>query len=364
MSISTKLYYASHEDLHLDSKNPRLGRHNTAEDLAESAVLELMQDWTLDELAVSFIESGFWLQEALLVVKEKGRFVVIEGNRRLAAIKLLFEAKAGACTSRNWADLATKASTAAMRKLENIPYLLASTRKEVHSYLGFRHVSGIMEWKPAEKAEFIARLIEEEGLDYDTVRRRIGSKADAVRRHYIAYSLLRQMESVESDIDLEKVEKKFSVLYLSLRTAGVRDYLEIDIQASPNKAKRPVLKKNFDKLTHYARWLFGHEGTPAIFTDSRKVDRFGKILQSEKAVTYLENTKKPSFELAYRKAGGDLTEVATRIETAADEIEEALSTVHHHVKSPRVTQAVDRLMEDIVALLKHFPDHRNMFIVE
>ena len=30
----------------------------------------MMSDWVLDELAISYLESGFWTHEALLVVKE------------------------------------------------------------------------------------------------------------------------------------------------------------------------------------------------------------------------------------------------------------------------------------------------------
>ena len=45
-----------------------------------------------------------------------------------------------------------------------------------------------------------------------------------------------QMEDVQ-DIDLASVEEKYSVLYLSLRTNGVRTYLGVDIKAEPDAAK-------------------------------------------------------------------------------------------------------------------------------
>ncbi|MGC3992065.1 MAG: hypothetical protein QM796_20705 [Chthoniobacteraceae bacterium] len=84
MAISTKIEYAAIDDLFLDPLNPRLGRNNTGPTVSQETILEIMQDWTLDELATSFLESGFWLQEALLVVKEriygKSQLVVVEGN--------------------------------------------------------------------------------------------------------------------------------------------------------------------------------------------------------------------------------------------------------------------------------------------
>ena len=92
MAIQNKIDYCDLSDLSRPS-NPRLGRQNTERKLSQEKVLDAMKDWTLNELAFSFLESGFWPQEALLVVEEliKGqkRLVVIEGNRRLAALKLL-----------------------------------------------------------------------------------------------------------------------------------------------------------------------------------------------------------------------------------------------------------------------------------
>ena len=122
------------------------------------------------------------------------------------------------------------------------------SRESVRSFVGFRHVTGIKEWNPAEKAQFIAQLIENEGLDYEQVRRRIGSKVPTVRQNYIAYRLLIQMEKHAEEIDVEKVEERFSVLYLSLRTHGVQQYLHIEIQAAPDAAKTPVPKDRLERV--------------------------------------------------------------------------------------------------------------------
>jgi ParB-like chromosome segregation protein Spo0J len=242
MAVQNKIDYAKLKDLWLDPTNPRLGRHNTSRHMTQDAVLEIMNDWSLEELASSFLESGFWPQEALLVVEEllggQTRKVVVEGNRRLAALKMLKLAFDGHPDSKLWRELVARRKEPEKLFLE-IPYILINSRKDVVAFLGFRHVTGIKEWNPAEKAEYIADLIEEHKMSYDEVRKKIGSKTDTVRRNYISYRLLLQMEG-EDDIDLERVEDKFSVLYLSLRSLGVQRYLQIDIQAEPSHAKRPV----------------------------------------------------------------------------------------------------------------------------
>lgn len=154
MPVHTDLNHATVEDLYLDPNNPRLGRENSKQQLSQGKILELMQDWELDELATSFIESGFWPQEALIVVQEKigarEQLVVVEGNRRLAALKLLSRPPA---TSKKWQELAKEAKRHP-KLFTKIPYFVADSRDDIASYLGFRHVTGIKEWHPAEKARY------------------------------------------------------------------------------------------------------------------------------------------------------------------------------------------------------------------
>lgn len=357
MAISKELHYAKLDDLYLDPLNPRLGRNNTGPNKPQDEVLDLMKDWTLDELATSFVVGGgYWTHEALLVSKEKvygkERLVVIEGNRRLAALKLLKMAYDGKPITKKWAEIA---KTAAPTNLfTKIPYLEITDRKDVQAFLGFRHVTGIKEWRPAEKAEFIAKMIDE-GMSYDEVRRKIGSKTPTVRENYISYRLLLQIEN-NDEIPQQNFEERFSVMYISLKTQGAQKYLQIDIQASPREAKRPVPKSHLKNLKNFALWLFGDEKRSPLFTDSRDVDKFGRILESKDATKYLERTDRPNFEFAFNLAGGDEPEIVDLIEGASDNIEFALTRVHLHKKSKKIRDAIKRFREDSEQILKIFPD--------
>lgn len=358
MAVGTELKFASLDELNLDPMNPRLGRNNTKPDLPQEDILELMKDWTLDELAVSFLESGgFWTHEAVLATRErlygKTQLVVIEGNRRLAALMLLYEALEGRAISKKWAEIAQDARPP-RTLFTQIPYIEVDSREDIESFLGFRHVTGIKEWRPAEKAEYIAKLIDERGMDYEKVKKKIGSKTQTVRQNYISYRLLLEIEETV-DVPDENLEDRFSVMYLSLRTKGVQKYLHIDIQADPKKAKRPVPKQHRDALARFAVWLFGDEDRDPLFTDSRKVDDFGRILESRKAVDYLERSDEPSFDIAYRLAGGDEPEIIRLIENAADNIELALTRAHLYADSKELQTAIERLGKDAHQLMKILP---------
>jgi len=358
MAIAARIEYLDIDELNLDPNNPRLREKQRG--LPQQDILEAMTDWGLEEIAASVVANGFWPHEGLVIVKEKlspkskgTSFVVVEGNRRLAAVKLLLAAAAGEGPSQKWMSLAGDLSKEAISRLKKLPTIEADQRSDVDAFLGFRHVTGIKQWEPHEKAAFIAKLIDG-GQSYKEVMRRIGSKTQTVRQNYIAFKLFHQLEDLE-DVDVEKVRDKFSVLFLSLRSNGTQNYLGIDIEAEPKAASKPLHTKYYSNAVRFCRWLFGDATREPLFTDSRHTDRFGQMLASREAVSYLERTETPRFEVALRLSGGDRLEVIRHIERAADEIEEVLGVVQHHSGNVDVVGATRRLYKDIETLQVHIP---------
>ena len=84
----------------LDPENPRLasGAEDNEPQDQLALVRRLWEEMSVDEVAQSIGENGYYPQERLLVVpaaeatrNNEPRFVVVEGNRRLAAVRLLLE---------------------------------------------------------------------------------------------------------------------------------------------------------------------------------------------------------------------------------------------------------------------------------
>ena len=75
--------------LHLDPRNTRIPPAHRSED-ERALIHELVEHEDVAKLAASISEKGLFPNERLVVIPAKGRsFTVLEGNRRLAAIKLL-----------------------------------------------------------------------------------------------------------------------------------------------------------------------------------------------------------------------------------------------------------------------------------
>ena len=130
------------------------------------------------------------------------------------------------------------------------------------------------------------------------------------------------------------------------------------------EAKQPVPKTQKDQLSKFALWLFGNKDNDLLFTDSRKVDNFGLILESDEAVEYLERSERPRFDIAFKMAGGEEVEIVRLIERATDNLELALTTAHLHKKSEKVQKTVRRLGAHALQLLDTFPAIRAELLEE
>ena len=78
------------EELHFDYQNPRLVEYGMSGKESEKEIIDILWDaMDVRELVMSISASCFFNYESLVVVEEGHRYVVIEGNRRLAAVKIL-----------------------------------------------------------------------------------------------------------------------------------------------------------------------------------------------------------------------------------------------------------------------------------
>ena len=322
-----------------------------------------MTEQVLDELALSYIESGgFWSQEALLVVREElygeERLVVVEGNRRLAALKCLQAAIAGNPWSGKWKKIAESAEEHGAEFLDRlfraVPVLFVDSRRDIDEFLGFRHVTGIKQWAPAEKAQFIDMLLLEREYSYVGVMRKIGSQTPAVKQLFLAYRLLLQIEDnlSEDELPKEQLEDRFSLLYSSLGNPSVQKFLGISMNMSVEEATTPIKEEKIDNLKFVVRCLYGDskEKKPLV-SDTRYISEFGEILECEEAIDYIKTEKKPDFFTAYEFTGGTEKDIERSIYQASVVIRSVLNKVHHYKKSELIRATVSKFKKDSDALL-------------
>lgn len=136
----------------LDRKNPRIPPEKQSLSQDELTIFVAETYFALI-IAKSISSHKYFSSEPLIAIPASGnRFIVVEGNRRLAALKLLLNSslRSQLADHQEWDEL----STADIPK--RVPVVKVATRREVAPIIGFRHISGIQQWDAHAKARYIA----------------------------------------------------------------------------------------------------------------------------------------------------------------------------------------------------------------
>lgn len=340
------------DQLRLDEDNPRLreGMENASQ---PELLAEMAKEYELQDLARSIADNGYFSEEPLVAVKHAARgkesWTVVEGNRRLAALLLLETPNAAPVELQTqWREL-SKSRTQIVR---SVPILEYETRDQVTPYLGFRHITGVMQWRPYQKARYISHLVERNKYTFAQIARIIGSKAPTVREHYVAYALARQARD-QMAIDTSYAEDSFGVLRRSLSDPRIRDYIGLELDKSEKELQKPVPRSRADKVKEFFTWAFGSKEVEAVLPDSRQLKKLGTVMANARAVEVLKSSG--DLDYAFEISGGEERKLLENLNAASYNLDQALPLSIRHRKSKDVLIALGRCHETLAEILKNFP---------
>ena len=344
-------------DIDLDPENPRFTPEQRGK--SQRQVIEiLLEQHNLDEIAESICAGGFVPLDPFIVIRQNGKLTMVEGNRRLAVVKLfLAPALTPPRYAREWDDFRSRVSPEALAAMRRIQVWVYPDRKalELVSYIGYRHVTGIKEWDTEQRAAYAAELLEDKSGEwaYSRVAEVMGTKAAYVEKLYVAHRMCEQ--AFARDIEgADRMRDKFGILLRLIQASNVRNFLGIDLPGDPKKSRNPVTKPERD-FEDFVRWGFGTETHKKILEDSRDITKYGQILASEESVRYLRASKEPSFERAYEKSGGRREGLVDNLYGAEIRLEEAVPLVREYREDKAVGNGVKRCTSYMVQILRYFP---------
>lgn len=293
--------------LDLDLENPRFGLIDAADQTEALAILADRAD--LRELWNSINERGFERYEPIVAYSTGDRYVVVEGNRRLAAVKTL----------RN-PDLLNgirsdppEMSDAAEKSTNTLPVIIVDKREDADDYIGFKHINGPSTWGSLAKAKFAVKLFEKlpnSELESDTriqhLSRRLGDSRQLILRSLVAYKVFEQARNQDL-LDEKKLTDNsldFSHLYTMLQNPPTRIYLGLTEAPLTEALVRndPIPNTHQRQLAYLMQWLFGsREADPVIRRQGTDRPKLTKILASAAATETLQSTG--DFDRASDEAG-------------------------------------------------------------
>lgn len=243
-------------NLKLDELNPRLPER--LKGAREKDVLNwMLSDATLIDLMASISENGFFSGEPIIAIPDGSNFIVIEGNRRLSAVKLLAHPE--------YATTSPKAVETISREAiqnNNVPTSLwvyvVNERREVENYLAFRHVTGVKQWPVISKARYLNNLYRQKSNRdtsvYKELAKEIGSKASYVRRLLTGYEAFEIIQSRRyyniPDLDEENFDISLITDAITMHSA-LAQYMGIDMESAT-----PFEGVKQERLKEVTEWLY------------------------------------------------------------------------------------------------------------
>lgn len=225
----TKLHTVA--SLHLDPKNPRLGRETSARAPREIVQYLFEHDKAID-VAKSIAARGYFPNEPLLGIKEGDQITIVEGNRRLAALKALREP--GLVEGPHQRQLERLAKQIEdLNDIARVPVTVAPSRRSTDRQIAGRHVgTPVLAWEAENRASFILDKLAE-GYTNNQLLDQLGFSLpdiQAARQTRAIADMARSLElpeEVKAKIETPRA-KLFTTLERIFNSSVGREYLMIE----------------------------------------------------------------------------------------------------------------------------------------
>lgn len=265
----------------LDAKNPRLGRETSARAPRE-IIQYLFEHDKASEVAESIALRGYFPNEPLLAIIENGRYVVVEGNRRLAALKALREPGLLEGASQRQVERFSR-RIVNPDALKKVPVTIAPSRRATDRQIAGRHIgTPVLAWQAENRASFILEKLAE-GYDNNELRDDLGFSiadiqqarqtraiADMARSLDLPEEVMAKLENPRAKLftTLERVfDSSVGRSYLKVepdpdhglrgtttKSEFLRGFAKLVIDIALGKQSSRTLNKNEDIEIYFKKW--------------------------------------------------------------------------------------------------------------
>lgn len=298
--ISTKNAMINVEQLKYDELNPRLPKRLLGIRDEEKIIDYMVKNGNILELMKSIAETGYSEAEPLLVVKDlsDNKYVVVEGNRRLTAVKLLNNPQLAKVRTASIDEIVKEAGFIP----KEIPVIIYNSRDQILDYLGYRHITGVKDWGALEKARYLDQLYqvhcneENKAYIYTKLAKMIGSRSDYVCKLHQALKLYNMAnEEAYYGANISEEEISFSWITTAIGYSEIIQFINI------TDDMKQINSENYKKIF---LWMFDPQ--KKVIGDSREISKLAKIVAQESSLKKLENGSSVEEAILYTSVPGEV----------------------------------------------------------
>ena len=337
-------------NLHLDPNNPRftdpgpkVPDRRVPEEAVQTRTGTKIFREGVEELVGSILTNGF-LPLDRIVVRElngvPGEYIAVEGNRRLAALRTVDKRVTEAdIDEADFSQERQEAVRASIQEIDCLVYTGGETSDIAWILQGIRHISGIRDWTPAQRAELISKEIDDHGLLARQVGQMLGISTQAVNRLYRANRGLTQM--LDDEEYGARAKKEYFTLFEEAHSKRkVRQWLGWD------DVTQSYL--NDDNLHAFYDWVSedpSHEGKRRIH-DPRQVASLDRIIGAQKTELL---DQLGAWEITIDEAKGRLDQSSENATNWRDQVQRATAALQS-IPAVAITSDGKDLQAALVAL--------------
>lgn len=344
-SVAHEINMVPLANLLFDPENPRLPKEFRGKRDEAAVIKHMLRDESLIELMKSIGQTGYSASEPLLVVPEGDNFIVVEGNRRLAALKLLSNYELATIRQKSVKEITSEK----VYSPNAIPCIKYQNREDILDYLGYRHITGVKNWGALEKARYLQQLYDRhiatagrENIFY-VLAKMIGSRQDYVAKLLTSYALYeRANDEAYFGIDIEEKNVDFSLLSTALSYENI--YKFVGLSSTGDIEGEHIDNSNFEFLF---RCLYDPEKK---IHESRELKQLSSVLGNPQA-------------LAQYKAGSSLQIATYYTSEPVDAFKQLVNDAYTSLKS--ASGSVERIVpadDELAYIESKLQDIKNLTV--
>lgn len=270
------------------------------------------------DLIDSFKTNGVLRQDPIQVRPLGDNYVVIEGNRRTATLKYLYEQfqqgmDVGVLTERDF-------------KSVELIELQGQDRRHELIAMGLNHISGKKRWSPVNQTRLIRDLLEECNMTEDEICSALGITKHYLRRSMRTLSLIERYKN--SDYGDQFQTDRYSIFEEIIKNTALKNWLgwNDDLRAPSHLDREERLFSWISVTEHMQRdEETGYEQISKlepIVTKSHEIRELAKFIEDEKALIRMEESRSVTIGFASSEAIGEM-----RLHNAIDNIDSEVNAV-------------------------------------
>lgn len=240
MNKGSSLKYISLNKLKFDKKNIRFNQN-----IKKYTINDIFSEFSILPLMLSIGENGYFDTEPLIVIKKKKSYKVIDGNLRLASLKVLSNPLLLNVYKNKLKQILDETSFRPNR----IPCIIIENKKIMKKQLGYKHITAHANWFMEHKRVYIQQLnskLSTNDIESNarTIAKTVGTDALYILKYIIVEKLIELIikNNEYSATPLAISEKEIYKIFFIFKLDNILNFIGITLDNNPFK------KLNYDKL--------------------------------------------------------------------------------------------------------------------